>query len=89
MAEKMSDGIPILDLSLANDPDARLALLKQLHAALFDVGFLYVINHDVPFDTISRLTTMLPDLFGLPGEQKARLSKLNSPHFLGYSGFAE
>jgi isopenicillin N synthase-like dioxygenase len=85
----MPKSIPVLDLSLASDPDAKLALLKQLHAALFDVGFLYVINHDVPVDTISRLTNMLPDLFGLPAEQKARLSKLNSPHFLGYSGFAE
>jgi isopenicillin N synthase-like dioxygenase len=85
----MPKSIPVLDLSLASDPDAKLALLKQLHAALFDVGFLYVINHDVPVDTISRLTNMLPDLFGLPSEQKARLSKLNSPHFLGYSGFAE
>jgi isopenicillin N synthase-like dioxygenase len=74
---------------MASDPDAKPALLKQLHAALFDVGFLYVINHNVPADTISRLANMLPDLFGLPVEQKAHLSKLNSPHFLGYSGFAE
>jgi isopenicillin N synthase-like dioxygenase len=89
MTEEMSGSIPILDLSLASNPDSKPALLKQLHAALFDVGFLYVINHDVPVQTISNLTNMLPDLFGMPAEQKARLSKLNSPHFLGYSGFAE
>ena len=89
MAGQAPDLIPILDLSLMKDPDSRPALLKQLHAALFDVGFLYIINHDVPTDTITRLTSLLPDLFRLPAEQKARLSKLNSPHFLGYSGFAE
>jgi isopenicillin N synthase-like dioxygenase len=89
MAEKMPETIPVLDLSLARDPDARSELLKQLHAALFDVGFLYIVNHDVPADTITRLTSLLPDLFGLPAEQKALLTKLSSPHFLGYSGFAE
>lgn len=89
MAGQAPDMIPILDLSLAKDPDKRPTLLRQLHAALFDVGFLYIINHDVPTDTITRLTSLLPDLFGLPAEQKALLSKLNSPHFLGYSGFAE
>lgn len=89
MAEKMPETIPILDLSLARDPDGRSELLKQLHAALFDVGFLYIVNHNVPADTITRLTSLLPGLFNLPVEQKASLTKLNSPHFLGYSGFAE
>lgn len=89
MAEKMPETIPVLDLSLARDPDGRSELLKQLHAALFDVGFLYIVNHDVSVDTITRLTSLLPDLFSLPAEQKALLTKLNSPHFLGYSGFAE
>lgn len=88
MAEK-TETIPILDLSLARDPNRRSDLLKQLYAALFDVGFLYIVNHDVPADAIHCLTSLLPDLFSLPAEQKALLTKLNSPHFLGYSGFAE
>lgn len=88
MAEK-TETIPILDLSLARDPNRRSDLLKQLYAALFDVGFLYIVNHDVPADAIVCLTSLLPDLFSLPAEQKALLTKLNTPHFLGYSGFAE
>jgi isopenicillin N synthase-like dioxygenase len=89
MTEKMPETIPVLDLSLAKDLNGRSELLEQLHAALFDVGFLYIVNHDVPASTITRLTDLLPRLFDLPAEQKASLSKLNSPHFLGYSGFAE
>jgi isopenicillin N synthase-like dioxygenase len=81
--------IPILDLSRADDPKQRQALLDQLHDALFNVGFLYLTNHSVPKSTISNLTDLLPQLFSLPSESKARMSKLNSPHFLGYSGFAE
>lgn len=83
------DSIPILDLSWADDASARPELLSQLRSALFDVGFLYVKNHGVPPSTISNLTDKLPALFTLPASERASLSKLNSPHFLGYSGFAE
>ncbi|KAK8252705.1 hypothetical protein HDK77DRAFT_436436 [Phyllosticta capitalensis] len=81
--------LPILDLALADDPAQRPALLNQLRDALFDVGFLYIKNHGVSNSTITHLTSRLPALFDLPSDIKADLSKLNSPHFLGYSGFAE
>lgn len=80
--------IPILDLRLADSKDRNL-LLDQLRDALFNVGFLYIKNHGVAESAISGLTDLLPCLFDLPIESRARLSKLNSPHFLGYSGFAE
>ncbi|KAA6414590.1 MAG: Clavaminate synthase [Lasallia pustulata] len=81
--------LPILDLSHAFNPDLRPALLSQLHSALFHIGFLYLVNHGVPTSTINALTSKLPALFALPPEVKASLSKINNPHFLGYSGFAE
>ncbi|KAK7720640.1 hypothetical protein SLS57_005419 [Botryosphaeria dothidea] len=81
--------LPILDLSQADDPAQRPALLAQLHDALFNIGFLYIRNHGVDKSTITHLTEKLPSLFDLPTDVKAGLSKLNSPHFLGYSGFAE
>ncbi|KAF7188833.1 putative 2-oxoglutarate-dependent dioxygenase [Pseudocercospora fuligena] len=84
-----SKSIPVLDLSLAPDPKQKPQLLKQLHTALFEVGFLFIINHGVKRQTIDNLTDLLPSLFALSESEKASLSKLNSPHFLGYSGFAE
>ncbi|KAK6440977.1 hypothetical protein LTR95_002800 [Oleoguttula sp. CCFEE 5521] len=81
--------IPILDLSWADGPTKRPKLLAQLRTALFHVGFLYISNHSVTPGIVSELADRLPSLFGLPSEEKARLSKLNSPHFVGYSGFAE
>jgi isopenicillin N synthase-like dioxygenase len=81
--------LPILDLSLANDSTQRPKLLSQLHDALFNVGFLYVKNHGIPSSIITNLTDLLPSLFDIPSESKARISKINSPHFLGYNGFAE
>ena len=81
--------LPVLDLSLADDKLQRPRFLQQLHEALFDVGFLYIVNHGVAESTIKNLTSMLPRLFDLPIESRSSLTKPNSPHFLGYSGFAE
>ncbi|KAF2277771.1 Clavaminate synthase-like protein [Westerdykella ornata] len=81
--------LPILDLALADDPLQKPHLLVQLHDALFNIGFLYIKNHGVPDYIITNLVSMLPKLFDMPLKEKAALSKLNSPHFLGYSGYAE
>jgi isopenicillin N synthase-like dioxygenase len=81
--------IPVLDLSFADNLDRRPVLLSQIRDALFDVGFLYIKNHGIPPSTILSLASMLPSLFDLPLESKLKLSKINSPHFLGYNGYAE
>ena len=81
--------IPILDLSDANDLTKRKELLDQLHHALLHVGFLYAKNHGVPQTTIDDLINILPRLFNLPTSDKLAVSKLNSPHFLGYNEYAE
>ena len=87
MADAQS--IPILDLSLAGDPSTKPLLLARLYDALFNVGFLYIQNHTIPDAKIEALTSRIPSLFDIPDDEKARLSKKNSPHFLGYSWFAE
>ena len=81
--------LPILDLSRANDSEQKLLLLEELRHALFHIGFLYITNHGIDSCTISNLVSLLPALFEQPPEAKASLSKMNSPHFLGYSGYAE
>ncbi|KAF2675304.1 Clavaminate synthase-like protein [Microthyrium microscopicum] len=81
--------IPLLDLRLASDPNQKQALLDLLKDCLFNVGFLYIKGHGVPEETISDLSEKLPSLFDIANSSKSRLSKSNSPHFLGYSGFAE
>jgi len=81
--------IPVLDLSKAQDASSRDDLLFQLRDALFNVGFLYIRNHGVPEQIVNNLVSKLPALFDLPDDVKQSLSKLNSPHFLGYSGLAE
>lgn len=81
--------IPILDLEISEDPESRSLLLDQLRDALFNVGFLYIKNHGVREETIAAMASRTPALFSLSDLRKLSLSTLNSPHFLGYSGFAE
>jgi hypothetical protein len=89
MASTSRASLPILDLSLADDPQQKPQLLARLHDALFNVGFLYITNHGVAPEAISNLVALLPALFDQPAEARAAISKMNSPHFLGYSGYAE
>lgn len=78
--------IPILDLSLANDPSKKPQLLKDIRYILMNVGFLYVKNHGVPIDIIDKLVKALPSLFSISDEEKNSIALEKSPHFLGYSG---
>ncbi|KAK1966490.1 Clavaminate synthase-like protein [Colletotrichum sublineola] len=78
--------IPTIDLSLADDPTSEAGLLERLRHALVHVGFLYVVNHGVPEETVSAVVGALPTLFALPAAAKEEIALENSPHFLGYSG---
>lgn len=78
--------IPTLDLSLAEDSSTKPQLLQELRHVLLNVGFLYVKNHGVPPYVINKLVKTLPDLFGIPYEEKNSISLEKSPHFLGFGG---
>ncbi|KAB5533386.1 2OG-Fe(II) oxygenase [Coniochaeta sp. 2T2.1] len=77
--------IPTINLSQADDPTTRPAVLAQLRHALTDAGFLYLSNHNVPAPIIDAVIASLPKLFSLPPEAKTKVALENSPHFLGHS----
>lgn len=78
--------IPLVDLSLAENPETEAQLLTHLRHALVEVGFLYVVNHGVPENVVSDMQSALPRLFALPPDAKDEVALRKSPHFLGYSG---
>ncbi|KIK52160.1 hypothetical protein GYMLUDRAFT_50040 [Collybiopsis luxurians FD-317 M1] len=79
--------IPLLDYSLALSSTTKPHFVQQLRNALINVGFLYLSNTNsvVDEELIERLKIYIPKLFALPQEEKDRIQKANSPHFLGYS----
>lgn len=79
------DSIPILDLSLADDPTTKPALLESLRHALLEVGFLYIKNTGLPPELITRVIDLGKSFFSLPEEKKLECEMKNAKSFLGYN----
>uniref|UniRef100_A0A453JPF6 Fe2OG dioxygenase domain-containing protein n=1 Tax=Aegilops tauschii subsp. strangulata TaxID=200361 RepID=A0A453JPF6_AEGTS len=67
------DGIPVVDLAVLVNGDARerSQAVRHLGRACQDWGFFMVTNHGVPEDLQSAMMDACKELFGLPPEQKA------------------
>jgi isopenicillin N synthase-like dioxygenase len=77
--------IPILDYSLASNPQTKREFISQLQHALINIGFLYLCNPPVNKSDTEAIIRYAPRLFELPEETKQAIGMVNSPHFLGYS----
>jgi isopenicillin N synthase-like dioxygenase len=62
--------IPVIDLAYPEGGDQELKQARALDDALIDIGFLMVVNHGVPEETIGRTTAICRQFFDLPLEQK-------------------
>jgi isopenicillin N synthase-like dioxygenase len=78
--------IPVLDVSdyLADVPGAREKLAPVLHQALTEVGFFYLVGHDVPIELIDTVFQESERFHALPLTRKKEI-KLNDV-FVGYIG---
>jgi isopenicillin N synthase-like dioxygenase len=79
------DSIPILDLSLADSPATKSALLDSLRHALLEVGFLYIKNTGIPPSLIDRVKSLGISFFSLPEEKKLECEMKRAKSFLGYN----
>jgi isopenicillin N synthase-like dioxygenase len=77
--------IPILDLSLAQDPSTKPAFLADLRHALLEVGFLYIKGTGIDPELIARVIQLGKSFFSLPDEEKLKCEMVNAPSFLGYN----
>lgn len=62
--------IPVLDLSLADDPATKPALLADLRSALMEVGFLYIKNVGISGDLFKKVITEGRAFFDIPLDEK-------------------
>lgn len=67
-----ADTIPIIDLGpcLAGEPGAIERASRELHAALTDIGFYFVVNHGVPPDLIRKTFDQAARFHALPLDRK-------------------
>ncbi|BBY34211.1 oxidoreductase [Mycolicibacter minnesotensis] len=75
--------LPVLDLSEADTDTA--GFRRALREAAHTHGFFYLTGHGVPDTQITEALELARQFFGLPEEDKQRISQLQSPHFRGYS----
>lgn len=89
MANNQMDftSLPILDYSLVQNFKVD-EFLSQLRNALFRIGFLYVKNHPIPEELITKIKSYSDELFNLPTFEKLRIEMCNSPQFVGYNKLA-
>ena len=77
------DSIPILDLSLSQNPESKPAFLHSLRRALLQVGFLYIKNTGIDEDLVQDVISQGKAFFDLPEEKKLEIQMKNIPSFLG------
>ena len=80
------DSIPLIDIAAlgGSDADAHAEVIRQLRDAAQNVGFLYIKNHGIPPETVSRLKTAAEGFFALPQERKMQVYIGKSKNHRGY-----
>ncbi|MFC8934434.1 isopenicillin N synthase family dioxygenase [Rhodococcus sp. NPDC057135] len=77
--------LPVLDLSLAQNPATAEQFRTQLREATHEVGFFYLVGHGIPDDLQRRLLDVAREFFALPTAEKLAIENVRSPHFRGYT----
>ncbi len=79
--------IPSIDLSAftKGDEQTRQKFYKELLYAAHEVGFFYLVGHDVNLELCKKLRKQSAEFFELPQETKEKISLSNSKHFRGYT----
>lgn len=80
--------IPAIDLSEyknANTPEKRAEFFEKLLYAAHEVGFFYLVGHDVDEKLCDDIRKLSAEFFALPMETKMKISLSNSKHFRGYT----
>ncbi len=66
--------IPVIDIGSLRDGSGAAEVGKALHQASQDVGFIYIKNHGIPDDLITRAHTAALAFFRQPEEVKGRVA---------------
>ncbi|MBL0502867.1 isopenicillin N synthase family oxygenase [Aeromonas caviae] len=78
--------LPIIDLAaLKGTPAARSQMLAQLGQAAREVGFFYLVGHDLSESARQETLALAARFFALPLEEKRAVQMVHSPHFRGYN----
>jgi len=74
-AQAMPASIPVVDIGAlyGNDAAAKKAAAARIGAACDDIGFFYVVNHNVPVGTIDHAVAMADKFFKQPETERLKV----------------
>lgn len=84
-APTAAPSLPVLDLSLADDPATADAFRTALREATHGHGFFYLVGHGAGDELIRRVLSVAREFFALPEAAKLAIENTRSPHFRGYT----
>lgn len=77
--------LPVIDLSLADDPATAPGLHADLLWASREVGFFYLVGHGIDRARMDEIFDVARRLFALPEADKRSVEMTRSPAFRGYT----
>nr|XP_043625765.1 flavanone 3-dioxygenase 3-like [Erigeron canadensis] len=69
--------IPVIDLSLLNDPLTRSQTINEIRSACDKLGIFQVINHGMPISVMEDALAISKEFFQLPSEEKMKFASGN------------
>lgn len=83
--------LPLIDYSnlVSEQPELRQSEIIKLDKACREVGFIYLINHDIPQQLITDLQTEAKAYFSQPSALKKKIDIAKSPNHRGYGSIGE
>lgn len=78
--------LPIIDFAaLSGAPETRRQMLAKLGQAAREVGFFYLVGHDLREEEQRETLALAARFFALPEQEKRAVQMVRSPHFRGYN----
>jgi isopenicillin N synthase-like dioxygenase len=74
-AQAMPDSIPVIDIGAlySQDPEAKRQVAAEIGAACDDIGFFYVMNHNVSVEVSDAAVAMVDKFFALPESERLKV----------------
>jgi isopenicillin N synthase-like dioxygenase len=86
MSQLPSLELPVIDFALLSGKEPqRQQLIEKLGQTARDIGFFYLINHNIDRELLDNVQRVARAFFALPQEEKLKVTMANSPHFRGYN----
>lgn len=77
--------LPIIDLNELDNPETRADFYKKLRFIAREIGFFYLVGHNITPETRAQLLGITKQFFALPKSEKEKISMSHSKHFRGYT----